>query len=67
MVNWLQKELRPALRSAAGWGMVVCPLMFFLAMSGSFATDWMFITATVVGFVVSLIVWVRLGKHNVSL
>jgi hypothetical protein len=60
MLDWLKREGKVALRQCAGWGAVVCPMMFMFAISGSFKTDWLFIVGTVVGFVVSLFAWITL-------
>jgi hypothetical protein len=38
----------------------ICPMLFLLAISGNFATDWKFIALTIVGFAVSLFVWIKL-------
>jgi hypothetical protein len=58
--KWLIDLLVMVIRAAAGWGMVICPIMYLLAISGSFATDRKFIVATMIGFGVSTAVWLSL-------
>jgi hypothetical protein len=62
--QWLKREIKPTVRHLAGWGAVVCPSMLLLAISGIYETDWKFITATVVGFVLCLALWIALAGER---
>lgn len=62
MISWLARELRLSLPVMAGWGALICLLMFLLAISGALATDKPFMASTIVGFFVCLIVWFRFRK-----
>jgi hypothetical protein len=64
MLDWIKRESKTALRQCSGWGIVICPMLFFLAISGNFATDWWFIVLTLVGFFASLFAWIALRSSK---
>lgn len=63
---WVLLHLRVLIVDIAMWvallGMLVCPILLALALSGTFATDPSFVVASAVAFVVSILTWWALRR-----